>query len=159
MQYNVNITNGGAPVKVQIIIKPGLSEPQIVVYTSEVTNEIQHMVERFSNSQNKILTGTIDKKIFLIENEEIYCFFSENQKIYAKTDKGDLWVKQKLYELEEMFEGSPFVRISNSCIVNINKIKNLEISYSGTIEIVFKNGDKEFVSRRYVPKIKKYLGI
>lgn len=146
-------------MKVEIVVKPDLKEPHIVVYTNEVTGEIQHMVEKISNTQSKILTGTKDKKIFLIENEEIYCFYSENQKIYAKTDKGNLWVKQKLYELEEMFEGSSFVRISNSCIVNVNKIRNLELSCSGTIEIAFKNGEKEFASRRYVSKIKKYLGI
>ena len=58
-----------------------------------------------------------------------------------------------------MFAGTAFVRASNSCIVNIEKIDNLELSYSGTIEINFKNGEKEFVSRRYVPRIKNYLGI
>ncbi len=142
-----------------IAIKSELKEPYIVVYTNEITEEIQHIVQRLSNTQNKVLTGIKDEKIFLLENDEIYCFYSENKKIYAKTDKGNLWVKQKLYQLEEMFEGTSFVRISNSCIVNVNKIKNLEISFSGAIDIVFKNGEKEFVSRRYVSKIKKYLGI
>lgn len=142
-----------------IAIKSELKEPYVVVYTNEITEEIQHIVQRLSNTQNKILTGIKDEKIFLLENDEIYCFYSENKKIYAKTDKGNLWVKQKLYQLEEMFEGTSFVRISNSCIVNVNKIKNLEISFSGAIDIVFKNGEKEFVSRRYVSKIKKYLGI
>lgn len=146
-------------MKVDIAIKSELKEPYVVVYTNEITEEIQHIVQRLSNTQNKILTGIKGEKIFLLENDEIYCFYSENQKIYAKTDRGNLWVKQKLYQLEEMFEGTSFVRISNSCIVNVNKIKNLEISFSGAIDIVFKNGEKEFVSRRYVSKIKKYLGI
>lgn len=146
-------------MKVQIILKPDLKEPNVVIYTAEVTEEIQHIADKISNSQSRILTGTKEQKIFLIENDDIYCFYSESQKIYAKTDKGNLWVKQKLYQLEEMFEDSSFVRVSNSCIVNVNKIKNLELSYSGTIGIVFKNEDKEFVSRRYVSKIKKYLGI
>lgn len=146
-------------MKVEIVVKPNLKEPCTVIYTNKITDEIQQIADRISDSQSKLLTGTKDKKIFLIEKEEIYCFYSEKQKIYAKTDKGDLWVKYKLYQLEEMFQGSSFVRISNSSIVNIDKIKNLEISYTGTIEILFKNGEKEFVSRRYVSKIKKYLGI
>lgn len=99
------------------------------------------------------------RKIFLLNPEEIYCFYSENQKVFAKTDKDALFVNQKLYELEEKLKGTSFVRVSNSCIVNISKINNLELSYSGTIQINFKNNDKEFVSRRYVSKIKKYLGI
>lgn len=161
MQYNVNIESegGGNVLKVEIVIKPDLKEPLIVIYTDEVTKEIQQIADKLSNSQNKILTGIKDQKIFLIIPEETYSFYSESQKVFAKTDNGVLWIKQKLYELEEMFEGTSFVRVSNSCIVNIDKIKNLEISYSGTIEINFKNSEKEFVSRRYVPKIKKYLGI
>lgn len=146
-------------MKVEIIIKSELKEPHIVIYANEVTKEIQQIVDKLSNTQSRVLTGVRNQKIFLINPEDIYCFYSENQKVFGKTDGGALWIKQRLYELEEIFAGTSFVRVSNSCIVNVDKIKNLEISYSGTIEINFKNGDKEFVSRRYVPKIKKYLGI
>ena len=143
----------------EIVLKPDLKEPHILIYTDEITKEIQQLADRLSHTQNKILTGIKDQKIFLIDPEEIYCFYSENQKVFAKLERETMWVKLKLYELEELFGGTSFVRVSNSCIVNIDKIKNLELSYSGTIEISFKNGDKEFVSRRFVPKIKKYLGI
>jgi DNA-binding LytR/AlgR family response regulator len=146
-------------VKIEIAIKPDLKESHVVVYTNEVTDEVQNIVDRLSNLQTKIITGTQDKKIYLIDYDEIYCFYSENQKIFAKTDKGNFCVKQRLYELEEMLTGSSFLRISNSCIVNMDKVKNLDISYSGSIDIVFKNESKEFASRRYISKIKKYLGI
>lgn len=146
-------------LKVEIEIKPGLKEPNMIIYTDEITKEIQQLADRVSHTQNKILTGIRDQKIFLLNPEDIYCFYSENQKVFAKLERETLWVKLKLYELEEMFGGTSYVRVSNSCIVNIDKIRNLELSYSGTIEINFKNGEKEFVSRRFVPKIKKYLGI
>ncbi|GAA0732529.1 LytTR family DNA-binding domain-containing protein [Clostridium oceanicum] len=146
-------------MNVEIIIKSELKEPQVVIYTNEVTDEIQNIAHRISSFQNKVLTGTKNKKVFLIKNEDIYCFYSENQKIYAKTDKDNLEVKLRLYEIEKIYEGTSFIRISKSCIVNIDKVKSLDISYAGTIEIIFKNGYKEFVSRRFISKIKKYLGI
>lgn len=146
-------------MNVEIIIKSELKEPQVVIYTNEVTDEIQNIAHRISSSQNKVLTGTKNKKVFLIKNEDIYCFYSENQKIYAKTDKDNLEVKLRLYEIEKIYEGTSFIRISKSCIVNIDKVKSLDISYAGTIEIIFKNGYREFVSRRFISKIKKYLGI
>lgn len=146
-------------MKVEIAIKTNLKEPHIVIYTNEVTKEIQQIADRLCSIQNKILTGFKEQKIYLLNPEEIYCFYSESQKVFAKTDSGSFWVKQKLYELEAQLSDTSFVRVSNSCIVNIDKIKNLEISYSGTIEMNLKNGDKEFVSRRFVPKIKEYLGI
>jgi DNA-binding LytR/AlgR family response regulator len=146
-------------VKVEILIRQDLDEPYVVVYTNEITESIQDMVDTIGNTNNKKLTGIKDQKIFILNHDDIYCFYSENQRIYAKTDNGSLWIKYKLYHLEEMFKGSSFVRISNSCIANVDKIKNLDISFNGTIALKFKNGDTEFVSRRYVSKIKKYLGI
>lgn len=146
-------------MKVEVILDADSKEPHIVVYTDKITNEVHQIVDTLSNKQINKLIGIKDQKIFLLNPNEIYCFYSENQKVYAKTDKNELWVKQKLYEIEEKFKGTSFVRVSNSCIVNISKINNLELSYSGTIQINFKNNEKEFVSRRYVSKIKKYLGI
>ena len=68
-------------------------------------------------------------------------------------------VNHRLYELEEIFDGNKFVRISNSAIINIYKIENLEASINGMITINFKNGEKEYISRRYLKKVKKILDI
>lgn len=45
-------------MKVEIVLKPDLKAPHIVIYTDEVTREIQQIADRLSNSQNKLLTGT-----------------------------------------------------------------------------------------------------
>lgn len=68
-------------------------------------------------------------------------------------------LKLKLYELEQMLGETSFVRISNSVIANLNCIKNISIAFNGTLEVKFKDGSTEFVSRRYVSKIKEYLGL
>ncbi len=52
-----------------------------------------------------------------------------------------------------------FVRISNSEIVNLKKVKNFDLSITGTICVELANDTKTYVSRRYVSKIKKVLGI
>lgn len=54
---------------------------------------------------------------------------------------------------------SSFVRISNSEIVNLRRVNNFDLSYAGTIRVSLNNGDTAFVSRRYIPKIKKVLGL
>jgi DNA-binding LytR/AlgR family response regulator len=38
-------------------------------------------------------------------------------------------------------------------------VKSLDLSIAGTITMKFDTGEKSFVSRRYVEKIKNYLGI
>ena len=90
----------------------------------------------------------------------------KSPKIVIYTDKitpsiNDLVKKLsgETYELEEMFEGTPFIRISNSEIVNFKYVESLDMSMSGTISIKLKTGGNSFVSRRYVNKIKEYLGL
>ena len=68
-------------------------------------------------------------------------------------------VKYRLYQLEEFLDISSFIRISNSEIINIRKITGIDLGVTGKICICFPGGIKTFVSRRYIPKIKKKLGI
>ena len=68
-------------------------------------------------------------------------------------------IKRKLYELEENFKNTSFVRISNSEIVNFNKVKSLDVQGSLSIMLNFKSGEYTYVSRRYIKKIKDFLKI
>lgn len=146
-------------LKLEIKIEPDLKESKIVIFTSEVTEEIKEIINKINKTQGKVFKGIKDEKIYLVNPNEIYYFYAENQKVLAKIDKHSLQIKSKLYELEEQLEGTNFIRISNSVIANIDKIKNLEMSFNGTLCIRFMNGDVEYSSRRYLKKIKEYLGL
>ena len=52
-----------------------------------------------------------------------------------------------------------FVRISNSEIINLKKVKSFDLSFAGTICVTLSNGQTTYVSRRYVSKIKQVLGM
>ncbi len=64
-----------------------------------------------------------------------------------------------LYEAYGRINNNNFIRISNTETVNIKKIKEFDLSITGTIRIKLTNGDISYVSRRYVTHIKKSLGI
>ncbi|MDE7359910.1 MAG: LytTR family transcriptional regulator, partial [Lachnospiraceae bacterium] len=68
-------------------------------------------------------------------------------------------LRLRLYEAAERLNPSHFVRISNSESINLNKGKNVDLSFSGTIYVELTNGTTTYVSRRYVSKIKKILGM
>ena len=145
-------------MKIEIQIDSNIKEDKIVIYAKEITEEIQKIVKQLENEHIDVITGIYDEKIYILKPSEIHYFYSENQKILAKSDKS-IQVKLKLYEIEEMFKNKGFIRISNSVIANINKIENIEMSFNGVMCIRFKNGDKEYSSRRYVKKIKESLAL
>ena len=61
--------------------------------------------------------------------------------------------------MEEKLDATRFLRISGSEIVNLHKIKRLDTGITGTIKMYLQENMETYVSRRYVAKIKKALGI
>lgn len=61
--------------------------------------------------------------------------------------------------MEERLDVKRYVRISNSEIINVQKLIKLDTSLTGTIKMYLKGNQETYVSRRYVSKIKKALGI
>ena len=80
-------------------------------------------------------------------------------KFFAVTDKGEYVLRFRLYEPEDRMDRRCFVRISNSEIINLKKVKSFDLSFRGTICVEFKDCSVTYVSRRYVSKIKQVLGI
>lgn len=90
------------------------------------------------------------------------CIYSVNKKVYAQTKDAIFEIKQRLYEIEELIPqlgSDKFIRISNSEIVNFDFVEKFDMSLTGTIGLHFKNGERTFVSRRYVKKICTSLGL
>jgi DNA-binding LytR/AlgR family response regulator len=146
-------------VNIKITIEPDINQLYVEIHTPEFTHQVQDMIELLDDiKQNKII-GLKDKKIYILKPDEILCFFSEGQNVYARTETDTFMVKIRLFEIEEFLKGCNFFRISNSSIINIEKISNLELYFNGTMCVHFKNGTDEYASRRYVAKLKKFLGM
>ena len=149
-------------MKVEINISEDCSEPKIIIFVNELTPEIENILELLKNLSevnSRNLNGFKNEEIFLIERDEVLTIYAENQRVYARCVSGTYLLKHRIYELESMLLGTNFLRISNSEIVNFNKVKSLDMSIKGTISLRLKTGDTSFVSRRYVDRINKYLGL
>ncbi len=132
-------------------------EEEVVVYAHEKTKLIED-IERLVKENDFELIGYAEKEAVKLELTEVYCFVSENNKVYAICEKERYLLRFRLYQLEERLSEN-FVKINQSCIANIRKIKKFDASFSGTLTVIFKNGYKDFVSRRNVRKVKERLGL
>ena len=148
-------------MKLEIKIDTAIVEPETVITTSAMTDEVNRVVNYISNLENTsfMITGQKDGKIELLDQENIIRLYAENGKMFAKLDQATYQIRLRLYELEERLDNDKFVRISNSEIVNLKKVKGLDLSFAGTICMELENGEVSYVSRRYVSKIKKKLGV
>lgn len=147
-------------MKTEIVIDENAIEPRVVIHTREITAEVNEIVRRCAeNQQPAYLIGYREERLEILSPDQILRIYADQQKVFAQTGSGTYTLRLRLYEVEEKLPAVRFVRISNSEIVNFEKVKNLDMSITGTICLYFQSGEKSFVSRRYMGKIKSYLGI
>ena len=146
-------------MQIEIKIDSACTEPKIIIQTAAITEEINTLMQRLSEHTPPLLTGIKDDKTEIISQKDLFRIYAAGGKVFAVTDKGEYHLRLRLYEAAERLNPSHFVRISNSEIINLNKVKNFDLSFSGTIYVELTNGTTTYVSRRYVSKIKKILGM
>ncbi len=146
-------------MKVEIKIDSSYTEPKVLIFTDSVTEDINHIVKKLSEDVPQIISGSKDEKIEVLEQTELIRIYANTGKVFAVTNKGEYILRLRLYEVEERLNPDQFVRISNSEIINLKQVNNFDLSFTGTICVKLSNGTTTYVSRRYVSKIKKILGI
>lgn len=146
-------------MKIEIKIDDTATETKVIIVTREVTESVQTLVKRLSEEHPKVIAGFSEDTVRLLEQKEILRIYAADGKVFAVTEKGEFTLRLRLYELEERLDKKRFVRISNSEIVNLGKVRGFDLSFSGTIRVSLTNGTSTYVSRRYVSKIKTTLGL
>ncbi|MCI9675891.1 MAG: LytTR family transcriptional regulator [Lachnospiraceae bacterium] len=146
-------------MQVEIKIDPSYTEPKIIVLTSSMTEDVSNLVKKLSENVPDFISGSRNEKMEVLEQADLIRVYANAGKVFAVTPKGEYLLRLRLYELEERLNPDRFVRISNSEIINLKKVKSFDLSITGTICVQLTNGTVTYVSRRYVSKLKKILGI
>ena len=146
-------------MQVEIKIDPSYTEPKIIVLTSSMTEDVSNLVKKLSENVPDFISGSRNEKMEVLEQADLIRVYANAGKVFAVTPKGEYLLRLRLYELEERLNPDRFVRISNSEIFNLKKVKSFDLSITGTICVQLTNGTVTYVSRRYVSKLKKILGI
>lgn len=144
---------------------PG-EEEEIIVKCASLDGKVMELINELKRRSDGERTRLIHKlnvhlngDIHLIDPSEVYYFEYVDQKVFVYGKTKVYEIKSKLYELEEQLPKRDFIRVSKSCILNLNKIGSLAPSLGGRFEARLKNGEKVIVSRQYVNSLKEVLGL
>jgi len=146
-------------MRIEIKIDDKCTEPHVVIFTDKMTDEVNELVKKLSAVSPRMLAGFRDETLEILEESDISRIYSAGGKVFAVSPKGEYTLRMRLYELEERLDKSRFVRISNSEIINLKKVKSFDLSFSGTICVSLSDDTVTYASRRYVSRIKQVLGI
>jgi len=132
-------------------------DEEVIVYVHSINKTVEQIKAVLEESSAELI-GYKDKLSVIVDLDTIVCFSVENNRVYAITTSDKLYLKNRLYQLEQKLPNN-FIKINQSCIANIKQIKCFDSSISGTLLVKFKNGFEDYVSRRQIKFVKERLGL
>ncbi|AEG59046.1 LytR/AlgR family response regulator transcription factor [Desulforamulus ruminis] len=108
---------------------------------------------------NRIPAEKLGKTI-LVDIEEIFYAFTEQDYVYIKTFADKLFTRFTLKELDVRLGGGMFFRTHRCYIVNLQKVKEIVPFFNGTYNLVLEDKERSEVpvSRAQAKKLRKILG-
>ena len=145
-------------MKVNIDVSAEYKEPYAVIHTDKVTDEIRRIVDLFSGNETPVTALQNEEEIVVLQPKEIYMVRIEGGDTVIYGEKQKYRSRKRLYELADIL-GKQFMQISKTTLINLSYIDSIEPGFSGTMLMKLKNGNKDYVSRKYLPEFKRYLGL
>ena len=132
-------------------------EERVLIYAHDRTRLVED-IESLVLSSEIDLTGSYDSEIIKIDINDVVCFISDNNKVFALIGDKKYQIKYRLYQIEEL-NLNLFIKINQSCLANKTKIKKFETTIGGALKVVFKNGYIDYIARRELKNVKKRMGL
>lgn len=104
-----------------------------------------------------MVSGNSKGKVFQVHISDIYYVESVERKTFLYTKDEVYMTDKKLYELEDMFREAGIIRISKSCLVNVDMLCSIRQLMNSQLEATLRNGEKLIVARTYLKSIKNIL--
>lgn len=145
-------------MKVKIDISAEYKEPFAVIHTDKVTDEIQRIIDVLGTSEAPVTALKNEEDIIVLQPKDIYMVRVEDGDTVIYGAKERYRSRKRLYELASQL-GKQFMQISKTTLINLSYMDSIEPGFSGTLLLKLKNGNKDYVSRKYLPEFKKYLGL
>lgn len=150
-------------MKTEVILE-NCEAPFCVIHAEEENESIRLLAEKISHmdidGRNFVFNGWDGDFCVQLKPENVYKIYSMDKKVFITNEKETFVLKTRMYEVEERlsFAGlTDFIRISNTDIVNFQNVLKLDMSMTGIIKVILKNGEEVIVSRRYMSKIRSEL--
>ena len=145
-------------MKVSIDISAEYKEPYAVIYTDKVTDDIQRVIDVLGTSETPVTALQNEEDIIVLQPKDIFMVRVEDGDTIIYGAKNQYRSRKRLYELAGQL-GKQFMQISKTTLINLSYMDSIEPGFSGTLLLKLKNGNKDYVSRKYLPEFKKYLGL
>lgn len=124
----------------------------------EVTKSLQNVLSILKN-EKLFLVGEENGAHYKVPYSNVFYIEVVDKKSFIYTQDKVYQSAEKLYQLEEKLFPHKFIRIGKSMLLNIEVIQSVSPTLSCRFEATLVNDERVAVSRKYVPELKKALGM
>ena len=127
---------------------------EILIKCPKIDERVLRLIEQLK--QNEIvLSGRKDDRFYSLVARDLYYIESVDNRLFL-CDQNEIFESDlKLYEFEQLVEGTDFIRISKNLIVNTLYIESVRALFNGRFEAILTNSEKVIVNRHYVKAFKE----
>lgn len=147
-------------VDIDVVIDEQYVDPKVTIQTKERTEQVDNIIyaiENVSGNDFPPIPAHLGDNIELLSQRDIFRAYTQGRKVMVQTADQSYTIKRSLAALEEDLNPKRFLRISQSEIINLYKVKRFDINIAGTIGIEFDNGQTSWAARSRVRAIKDLI--
>ena len=145
---------------VKLVIDKNCQKLDVVITSRERNEDVEGLlaaIQAYADKQIPMIPAYFKDSLVMLPQRQIIRIYTANRKVILQTTDMMYEVKKPLTELEEILDPDLFVRISQSEILNLRKVKSFDFSLAGTIGVELENGESTYVARRRVKNVKEAL--
>ena len=128
----------------------------VIIEYPKLDTRTQKLIRKIKSLDLKV-SGTSNGTVFQIPVSDICYAESLERKTFLYTEKDVYLTDKKLYELEEQLREAGIIRISKSCLMNVDMLDSVKRLTNSQLEATLQNGEKLIVARTYLKQIKNRL--
>ena len=145
---------------VKLVIDKNCQKLDVVITSRERNEDVEGLlaaIQAYADKQIPMIPAYFKDSLVMLPQRQIIRIYTANRKVILQTTDMMYEVKKPLTELEEILDPDLFVRISQSEILNLRKVRSFDFSLAGTIGVELENGESTYVARRRVKNVKEAL--
>lgn len=144
-------------MNIELKISPNEKDISVLITAPSNDERVEKIMRKLTNNEQKQVTGIQNGAIYIVDLEEIISFYTNDKKVFFKTNKGEFEINRRMYEIEEFVINDSFIRISNGVMVNVKHVECFDTAQIGNIIVKLDDKSFEYVSKRRIPSIMKFL--
>lgn len=139
----------------QIITRQVKDKPLTVTIEYPEYDDAVNGLIRKIRSMDAGFNAVMDGRQVKIGLPEVYYIENVERKIFIYTSKDVYRLDSSMSDLENMMQDTGLVRISRTCIMNTDHLKEIRQIKNSRLEAVLDNEEMLIVSRKYLKDIKR----